>query len=104
MAKKLVIGTGLVDLTPEEQARIDASIAAKPDKLIALAEAEAQAAQDLVDETETRQDQVINALLSKTNAEINTYVDNTITDLASARELFKIILKVLSLLVKKVLV
>jgi hypothetical protein len=98
MAQKLVIGSGLVDLTPEEQARIDASIAAKPDKIIAIAEAEAQAAQDQADITETKQDAVISAIIGSTNAEINTYVETNITNITEAQEAFKKVFKLIKVL------
>jgi hypothetical protein len=40
MAQKLVVGSGLVNLTPEEQARIDASIVGKLDRLKQMKKAE----------------------------------------------------------------
>lgn len=77
-------------------------IAAEPAYDVHAAEISAKNDQDLADELETRLDVVINALLTKTNAEINTYVEANVTNIDEAQAVIKVILKVLSLLVKKV--
>ena len=56
---------------------------------------------DAVDDAQTKGDAAIQALIAKRPAEIDTWVDANITDLASARNLFKKIIKVIRLYAKK---
>lgn len=67
----------------------------------AVADANAKQAQEVADRNETKQDAVINALLNRTNAEINTWVDANVTNMAEAQSVIKIILKLLAASMKR---
>lgn len=59
-----------------------------------------QASQAAKDLAATKADTVLQALGSKTPAQIDAYIDAQVTDLASARKVLKMLCKVVSILVR----
>lgn len=92
-------GSAQVQLTPAEETARDAEEAAAN---AATAAASAEAARVASIRADAGYTNLLDAIKAATPAQIDTYLDNNVTDLASARAVLKRMAKLLAVVIKRV--
>lgn len=71
------------------------------DKAPEVVAAEAAAVQTELERQELKADTLIQNFISKTPAELNTYINDTVVDLASAKQIIKLMARILLVIAKR---